>query len=81
MYVYKTLKSNDYKNLFFIFLFQNALSAKLSGKTFAKKHHCIFSRKESFIERITFNFHSINKFNDFVAAQYATTMFFIHAQP
>ena len=38
----------------------------------------IFFQLESFTDKTTFNFHSLNKINGFVATQYATSISYIY---
>ena len=65
LYVYlKYLKNNSYKNLFFIFLLYNTLTAKLHGNVSTKT-----KKLRIFVDKTTFSFHSINKVNDFVTIQ------------
>ena len=65
LYVYlKYLKNNSYKNLFFIFLLYNTLTAKLHGNVSTKT-----KKLGIFVDKTTFSFHSINKVNDFVTIQ------------
>ena len=49
-------KNNNYKNLFFIFVIYITLTAKLNGKTLAKKHICHFFPEEGIKDKITLKF-------------------------
>ena len=49
----KYIKTNSYRDLFFIFLFYSSLKAKLDGKTLEKK---IPSQLQSLFDKATFNF-------------------------
>ena len=50
-------KKNSYKNLFFIFLFYNSLTAKQTRwKRFGKKKNNIFFQLETFVDKTINNF-------------------------
>ena len=54
-YMYK--KKNSYKNLFFIFLFYNSLTAKQTRwKRIKKKKKAIFFQLETFVDKTINNF-------------------------
>ena len=82
MYI-KYIKNDSYKNLFFIFLLFNAVTAKLDRKALPKKKKkkrkrktvVNFFQREVFGDKTTFNFHLFNIFSDFVTTQYTTAMF------
>ena len=74
MYI-KYIKNNSYKNLFLIFLLYNCHSRETRWKRVSLKN-LIFFQLEIFVDKITFNFQSCNKVNDFLTNQSATAIFF-----
>ena len=69
--MYICIKNNSYKNCFFIFNFYITLTAKLDGNPLTKKNIFFVDNKT------TFNFHLLNKINDFATTKYDTEIFYL----
>ena len=77
--IYKKIQifqKNSNKNLFFIFLLYIPKQKNSMETLKPKKKIAIFLHLEIFVDKTTFNFHSFNKTNDFVTAQYTTAIFY-----
>ena len=77
--IYKKIRifqKNGNKNLFFIFLLYIPKQKNSMETPQPKRKIAIFLHLEIFVDKTTFNFHSFNKVNDFVTAQYTSAIFY-----
>ena len=75
IFEYQIYKKLTVVKIPFSFFF-NIFTVKLNGNTFVESK-CHFFQLENFVSKTTFNFHSFNKFNDFVPTHYAATIFYL----